>query len=161
MSSPQEPRDNAKRWSYLMAGAVVVAVAAWFVFGALQARFAAEPIGAVVQAIGRLEPFTRTLSPGSIVLFGGDTVGILNSVVVTETPGSDGTPLRLVRGRWLSSASGQLRGHESLTGRVTGTLDSAKAMIVTLDTIARPSTSEAGVLTLEPDGRIIRLVANR
>lgn len=156
MTAPKVPR-NPRQWvGGIVAVGVLVAVG-WLAAAYFTARAASGSMGAVVSSIGRLEPFTRSLPQGSVVIFRGDTVAHLHAVVAAENGPS---ALRLWRGRWLASSETGLLADTTLVGFLLPAEDSGSAMVVRLarPDLVGPNSAVLGTMILEPGGRVIQVV---
>ncbi len=151
-----------RRWLLTLTAVLGAGAVAWVVFGLVMARFGAEPLGEVVRSVGRLEPFTRPLPTGSVVMLGSDTLGLLDSFVLTEASSrSGGENLVLVKGRLLRQSDLLSQRAPTLVGRLPGAWDSAGPLVVVLDTLhAAVTADQIGVLVLEPGGTVIRLLSD-
>lgn len=139
---------------------ILVAMAAWLVVAIVTARASAGPIGEIMWSIGRLEPFTRSLPTGSVVVMGQDTVAVLESYLEAGNAQAVGSPLRLWRGRWLESAPPGVRSDTMLVGVVDSVGARGSGLIILLEPrstgAARPAV---GIVELQPSGHPISVGA--
>jgi hypothetical protein len=144
------------KWSVILPSVLLVGLAMWLVVAIVTARASAGPIGEVVQSIGRLEPFMRSMPSGSVVVKGPDTVAVLESYVEVEPGQAAESPSWLWRGRWLESAPSSLHTDTTLVGVVDSVGTRGSALIILLEPRSTGTDrATVGVVTLQPSGHSI------
>ncbi len=155
-----EPKSFKRlKWNVILPSVLLVGLAMWLVVALVTAGASAGPIGEVVQSIGRMEPFMRSLPRGSVVVKGQDTVAVLESYLEVDPAQASASPSWLWRGRWLESAPLSLHTDTTLVGVVDSVGARSSALIISLEPRSTGADrASVGVVTLQPSGHSISVL---